>query len=847
MVNQRSTNDSHDNLGLDLSDDELDVAHTIDNTLLPVSQRIRLDMVSQSFVLPNDPSFHGSAKTIRTLPLDEAHSPTTMLNSLGGPSLPEATNKVLASQSIAVASSLDGYTGSDFHLFLMGKTRGSDVMIDGLIDDILGPGGLLPTSDISPIEVETIIKAVESTENNEVKSMGPLSDFKLLPLSTPELIDKGAIKSKTIQQQQQKQQPLPSHLTHHSDCNDIKQDNTSDHYTKKIEPTHQQNKSKHEKHTPPHPEVDPCLGSQSNDSDEDRVVKESVMEREIEGSKTIEPAHSVDLVPPSLVLPAKRTTNHLFYLEHTVMKSLLKSKDSQPFREPVDWVGLDLPDYLDVIEHPMDFKTINGKLQQRIYEKGEDCLADIRLVFSNCRTYNQPASDVIINCQNLEGIIRDKLDKMTMIEQELSQEEERRLLEAAWLRREKDRARREKGKGRKRGGRPRLTTRKRPSTSTSRIIPTPALSTTPSPPVMTASVSLPARKAGEKDQEYQYIPVPPVRQASLKRPYVATKEAPIIKRAKKPPTPKTTCIPIIPEVRASKKSRLPPIGKAMTFCRQVHRELMAKKYYDIAWPFYSPVDPIADGCSDYFDIIKHPMDLSTVKQKLDDRIYQTPAEFSEDMRRIFTNFYLYNPPDSPFYSKAHAFQDVFEAKFAHVPDDDKKPTNNIKASLSNTPSTDKRDVIASTNSTTKTAKSTVNSPRPTQLRKKLKEATSMSLEEKKELSRAINRLSPPYIIKVISIIQKRIPLLNGQPRHEDIQIDIDVLDNKTLKELKEVVENATRQSEKTLPLSTIQPMKSKKLKETLKSPAKLPSSSSSGGKKVRKGGDNRAKQNVLPL
>ena len=35
-----------------------------------------------------------------------------------------------------------------------------------------------------------------------------------------------------------------------------------------------------------------------------------------------------------------------------------------------------------------------------------------------------------------------------------------------------------------------------------------------------------------------------------------------------------------------------------------------------AWIFNSPVDPVALGIKDYFDIIKKPMDFSKIKENL---------------------------------------------------------------------------------------------------------------------------------------------------------------------------------------------------------------------------------------
>lgn len=70
------------------------------------------------------------------------------------------------------------------------------------------------------------------------------------------------------------------------------------------------------------------------------------------------------------------------------------------------------------------------------------------------------------------------------------------------------------------------------------------------------------------------------------------------------------------------------------------------------------------GLHDYHDIIKKPMDLGTVKQKMDSREYKSTGEFAADVRLIFTNCYKYNPPDHDVVAMARKLQDVFELRLA---------------------------------------------------------------------------------------------------------------------------------------------------------------------------------------
>ncbi|KAI5642513.1 bromodomain-containing protein [Phthorimaea operculella] len=111
------------------------------------------------------------------------------------------------------------------------------------------------------------------------------------------------------------------------------------------------------------------------------------------------------------------------------------------------------------------------------------------------------------------------------------------------------------------------------------------------------------------------------------------------------------------------------LSDALKSCNEILKELFSKKHSGYAWPFYKPVDAELLGLHDYFDIIKKPMDLGTVKQKMDNRAYKTAAEFAADVRLIFTNCYKYNPPDHDVVAMARKLQDVFEMRYAKIPDE----------------------------------------------------------------------------------------------------------------------------------------------------------------------------------
>uniref|UniRef100_A0A674D3J6 Nucleosome-remodeling factor subunit BPTF-like n=1 Tax=Salmo trutta TaxID=8032 RepID=A0A674D3J6_SALTR len=91
--------------------------------------------------------------------------------------------------------------------------------------------------------------------------------------------------------------------------------------------------------------------------------------------------------------------------------------------------------------------------------------------------------------------------------------------------------------------------------------------------------------------------------------------------------------------------------------RRILRSLQAHK---MAWPFLEPVDP--NDAPDYYGVIKEPMDLSTMEERLQKRHYIRLTEFVADMTKVFDNCRYYNPSDSPFYQCAEVLENFFVQK-----------------------------------------------------------------------------------------------------------------------------------------------------------------------------------------
>ncbi|CAJ0561958.1 unnamed protein product, partial [Mesorhabditis spiculigera] len=84
-------------------------------------------------------------------------------------------------------------------------------------------------------------------------------------------------------------------------------------------------------------------------------------------------------------------------------------------------------------------------------------------------------------------------------------------------------------------------------------------------------------------------------------------------------------------------------------CQRLLDSLLERKCNTFAWPFYEPVDPVALKIPTYFDIVTHPMDLSTIRQKLSYKQYINAEEFHDDLKLMCENCWAFNRPGDVVY------------------------------------------------------------------------------------------------------------------------------------------------------------------------------------------------------
>uniref|UniRef100_A0A7N6F8C2 Histone acetyltransferase n=1 Tax=Anabas testudineus TaxID=64144 RepID=A0A7N6F8C2_ANATE len=91
------------------------------------------------------------------------------------------------------------------------------------------------------------------------------------------------------------------------------------------------------------------------------------------------------------------------------------------------------------------------------------------------------------------------------------------------------------------------------------------------------------------------------------------------------------------------------------------KNLLAQvKTHPDAWPFMEPVKK--SEAPDYYEIIRFPIDLKTMTERLKNKYYVTKKLFIADLQRIITNCREYNPPDSDYCKCANTLEKFFYFK-----------------------------------------------------------------------------------------------------------------------------------------------------------------------------------------
>ena len=93
-----------------------------------------------------------------------------------------------------------------------------------------------------------------------------------------------------------------------------------------------------------------------------------------------------------------------------VISILIKRDDAAAFRMPVDPKVLEIPDYFDVVENPMDLGSILNRIHA--YTKFKEFVADLFLVWDNCCRYNPKQNAIHQQALKLRDVTTKHLNRL---------------------------------------------------------------------------------------------------------------------------------------------------------------------------------------------------------------------------------------------------------------------------------------------------------------------------------------------------------------------------------------------------------------------------------------------------
>ncbi|CAO2207164.1 unnamed protein product [Urochloa humidicola] len=223
--------------------------------------------------------------------------------------------------------------------------------------------------------------------------------------------------------------------------------------------------------------------------------------------------------------------------------------------------------------------------------------------------------------------------------------------------------------------------------------------------------------------------------------------------------------------------------------------LMKHKF---GWVFNNPVDPVALGLHDYFTIIKHPMDLGTIRARLSKGQYRNPKEFADDVRLTFHNAMTYNPKGQDVHFMAEQLSGIFEAQWPEIeaevnylascpPLPKKFPPPPIDLRFLERSDSMRHHMALDSSrpiSHTPTYSRTPSMKKP---RAKDPNKRDMTIDEKRKLSENLQNLPPEKLDAVVQVIKNK--NLSVRQHEDEIEVEIDSMDAETLWELDRFVAN----------------------------------------------------------
>ncbi|KDO69315.1 hypothetical protein CISIN_1g004033mg [Citrus sinensis] len=215
----------------------------------------------------------------------------------------------------------------------------------------------------------------------------------------------------------------------------------------------------------------------------------------------------------------------------------------------------------------------------------------------------------------------------------------------------------------------------------------------------------------------------------------------------------------------------------MKQCENLLTRLMSHQF---GWVFNTPVDVMKLNIPDYFTVIKHPMDLGTIKCKITSGQYSDPLAFAADVRLTFSNAMTYNPPQNDVHIMADTLRKYFEVRWKAI--EKKLP---VTVDMTAVPSRADDMIETETRMGMPPMKKKKVSPKETKIKAEPVRRV-MTNEEKRILSTELEALLEELPESIIDFLKEHSA---GETGEDELEIDIDALSDDTLFALRKLLDD----------------------------------------------------------
>ncbi|KAK6071717.1 transcription regulator bdf1 [Seiridium cupressi] len=287
-----------------------------------------------------------------------------------------------------------------------------------------------------------------------------------------------------------------------------------------------------------------------------------------------------------------------------------KTKNGMNFRQSVEKLWPDIwENYKALIDNPVDLAMFESKFRDNKYATFGDFKTDLRLLYENSLKYNGTANVVSVAAFRVRNDLFAKISEVSKLQEPAKSDKNKiqptRHVESRAATQPRRQSHSQSG-GTATSPKPKVEPAAAPS----------AVSGTP------VSASAPAFALPPNG-------VPQIRRDSTRDDG---------DRPKRPIHPPKNRDPDYGLQNARKKKLEPE----MKFYAGVLDDLKKQKYWNQNQWFLEPVDPVALNIPNYFHVIKKPMDLKTMTEKLEDGKYRSGKDVEKDMHQILANSELFN-------------------------------------------------------------------------------------------------------------------------------------------------------------------------------------------------------------